>query len=180
MSDERLAEIVSAAAYEGAAAAFDGELHCYRCDDRFSPASTFKVPNALIALDLGVAAGPEHSIEWDGERHEIEAWNRDHTLASALEHSVVWYYQAIAREVGMANYQNYMQRLPFGDGQLGAEVDQFWLDGSLTISPREQIAFWRALDGRQLPISPTAMEQVMTMTELASFERDDLTWKMAT
>ena len=33
-----------------------------RAEQRFSPASTFKIPNSLIALSLGVVANPDELI----------------------------------------------------------------------------------------------------------------------
>ena len=49
------------------------------------PASTFKIPNSLIALETGVVADPDKDVfAWDGVKRPIEAWNRDHTLRSAI------------------------------------------------------------------------------------------------
>ena len=51
----------------------------------FLPASTFKIPHALIALETGVVADVDKEvIRWDGVPREIEEWNRDHTLRSAM------------------------------------------------------------------------------------------------
>ena len=45
------------------------------------PASTFKIPNSLIALETGVVADPDKDVfKWDGVVRSIEAWNKDHTL----------------------------------------------------------------------------------------------------
>jgi beta-lactamase class D len=49
------------------------------------PASTFKIPNSIIALETGVVADPDKDIfKWDGVKRSIEAWNKDHTLRSAI------------------------------------------------------------------------------------------------
>ncbi len=43
----------------------------------FIPASTFKVPHALIALETGVVADADKEvIHWDGQVRSIEAWNK--------------------------------------------------------------------------------------------------------
>ena len=39
-------------------------------------------------------------LPWDGVRRPREEWNRDQDLRSAMKHSVVWYYQELARRVG--------------------------------------------------------------------------------
>ena len=65
------------------------------------PASTFKIPNSLIALETGVVADPDKDVfKWDGVTRSIEAWNKDHTLRSAIAVSAVPVYQEIARRIG--------------------------------------------------------------------------------
>ena len=48
------------------------------CSTPLSPASTFKIPHALVALETGVVTAA--TVErWDGVRHEAQReWNRDH------------------------------------------------------------------------------------------------------
>src|SRR5882672_11274171 len=58
------------------------------CAERLTPASTFKIPHALAALDAGVVSGPDHVFKWDGVPCAYESWRRDHTLASAMRNSV--------------------------------------------------------------------------------------------
>src|SRR5204863_2123777 len=49
------------------------------------PASTFKIPNSLIALEAGVVADPDKDIvKWYGVVRSIEAWSSDHTLRLAI------------------------------------------------------------------------------------------------
>jgi len=71
------------------------------CAERFTPCSTFKIANSLIALHTGVATGPEFFLKWDGVMRPIARWNQDHTLRSAMSNSVVWFYQEIARRIGL-------------------------------------------------------------------------------
>jgi len=42
------------------------------------PASTFKIPNSLIALETGVVEDPDKDVfKWDGVVRSIEGWNKD-------------------------------------------------------------------------------------------------------
>jgi beta-lactamase class D len=116
-----------------------------RLATRFSPASTFKIPNSLIALDLGVVDSAESTFTWDGSDKGREQWNQDQTLRSAYQVSCVWCYQEIARDVGAAAYHRALVRLDYGNREIGDAVDQFWLNGSLAISADEQIRFLRRL-----------------------------------
>ena len=61
-----------------------------RAQDRFIPASTFKVVNALVALQNGNVADEFEVLRWDGVKRVIPVRNRDHSLASGMRFSVVW------------------------------------------------------------------------------------------
>src|SRR5919108_3773525 len=110
-----------------------------RAETRFIPASTFKIPNSLIALDTGVVTDEDHVFPWDKTKREDVSWNRDHTLRTALKYSVVPVYQGIARQVGTQRMQEYVTKLQYGNADISGGIDQFWLDGGLRISPVEQV-----------------------------------------
>lgn len=131
-----------------------------RAHERFIPASTFKVLNSLIALETRAVADTSTVIAWEGIERTIGAWNRDHTLATAFEYSVVWYYQILARRVGERRMQDYVSRAGYGNEDIGGGIDVFWLTGDLRISPVEQVAFLQRLHERQLPFSRRTMESV--------------------
>lgn len=145
------------------------------CKVRTSPCSTFKIPNSLIALETGVASGADFTIPWDGTKRSIEAWNRDQTLRSAYSVSCVWYYQELARRIGMKRYQETMPKLNYGNGDLSGGVDQFWLESSLTISPDEQVDFLRRLHGGKLPFSERAVDVVLDIMTLSKV--DEVTFR---
>ncbi len=106
------------------------------------PASTFKIPNSLIALETGVVEDPDKDIfKWDGVKRDIEAWNRDHTMRSAIAVSAVPVYQEIARRIGQERMQKYVDLLEYGNRNIGGGIDQFWLTGDLRIDPVQQIDF---------------------------------------
>ena len=68
-----------------------------RANQGFLPASTFKIPNSLIALDLGIVKDEHQVFKWDGQIRDIDNWNRDQTLITAMKYSVVPVYQEFAR-----------------------------------------------------------------------------------
>jgi beta-lactamase class D OXA-48 len=133
----------------------------------FLPASTFKIPNSLIALELGVVHDERQRFPYTWPKTDIAAWNRDHTFATALKYSVVPVYQQIARQVGEARYRDWLARLDYGNRDSGGGLDHFWLDGALRISAVEQIAFLSRLATLQLPVSERSQRIVhgMLVTE---------------
>src|SRR6185503_18189573 len=74
-------------------------VNAARCATRFSPCSTFKIPNSLIGLETGVIEDADYMIAWDKIVRDRPEWNKTHTLRTAMENSVVWYYQELARRV---------------------------------------------------------------------------------
>jgi beta-lactamase class D len=120
---------------------------------RASPCSTFKIPSSLIGLETGVIADASFALEWDGVRRPREEWNRDHDLRSAMKHSVVWYYQELARRVGPDRMRQWVSALHYGNEDISGGVDRFWLGSSLRISPDEQVDFLARLHAGQLAAS---------------------------
>lgn len=129
-----------------------------RCSEQLPPCSTFKVPNSLIALETGVIADADTVFRWDGKQHRRKALNRDHALQSAVKHSVLWYFQEVARRVGQQRMDATLAKLDYGNRDTSAGLTTFWLGESLAISADEQVAFLMKLKQRQLPFSDRAQQ----------------------
>lgn len=131
-----------------------------QCLQTYSPCSTFKIVNSLIALQTGVANGAKFELKWDSIRNPKEPWMdeklpfknwmQDHSLESAFKNSVVWYYQEIARRIGTEKMQKYLGTMAYGNNDISSGIDQFWLCGSLQISVKQQVQFLRSLYNEKL------------------------------
>nr|WP_290975074.1 class D beta-lactamase [Herbaspirillum sp.] len=121
-----------------------------RAAQRFVPASTFKVPHSLIALDAGVLRDEFQVIPWDGVKRSVPAWNRDQDLRSAMRYSAVWVFERFAADIGKEREVAYMRKIPYGNASADGP-EPFWVDGQLAISANEQIAFLRRLYRNELP-----------------------------
>lgn len=117
----------------------------------FIPASTFKIPHALIALDVGVAKDEFQVFSWDGTVYEIAGWNSNQTLRTSMSNSTVWLFQNFARQIGESKEHDYLLRMDYGNADATGGVDQFWLSGNLRISAQQQIAFLQRLYRNELP-----------------------------
>ena len=125
------------------------------------PASTYKIPNSLIALETGVVEDPDKDVfKWDGVKRSIEAWNQDHTMRSAIAASAVPVYQEIARRIGQERMQKYVDLFEYGNRNIGGGIDQFWLTGDLRIDPVQQVDFVDRLRRGVLPISKRSQDLV--------------------
>lgn len=120
----------------------------------YVPASTFKVYNALVALETGVVRDVDSTYAWDGVERSVAAWNRDHSLRSGMAVSAVWLYQEVARAVGTERYGAAFAREPFGTGAVDDALTTFWLTGPLAVSADEQVAFFDRLRQGTLAFAP--------------------------
>jgi beta-lactamase class D len=123
------------------------------CSTPLSPASTFKIPNSLIGLETGVIPDQHYVIRWDSLPKRMKSWNRDHDLSSAIANSVVWYYQELARRVGPARMQHWLDTLGYGNRDISGGIDRFWLGSSILISPNQQCEFLLRLRNETIPFS---------------------------
>ena len=123
-----------------------------RAKKRFSPASTFKIPHAVFALDAGVINDEFETIKWDGTERSYPAWNRDQNLRSSMRHSVVWVYQKFEKDIGEEKEAEYLKKIQYGNQDSTGE-NPFWIEGNLKISANEQIAFLKKLYRNKLPFS---------------------------
>lgn len=134
-----------------------------RANQRQTPQSTFKVVNALIGLQVKAVRDEYDVKRWDGVKREFESWNRDHTLGSAMRESAIWYYQALARDIGEERMKTWLHTLSYGNKDISGGIDQFWLQSSLTISPLEQETFLEKLFKEELPFDKPVMKTVKRM-----------------
>ena len=151
-----------------------------RCRERFSPFSTFKIPNSLIGLDSGVIPDAEYVIKWDAQKYPahdqdtppFSTWWQDQTLRTAIRRSVVWYYRELALKVGEKRMKEYVRRLRYGNEDASGPLNNFWLNSSLKISADEQVEFLKRLYGEELPVSKRAMKivkEIITLEETPDY-----------
>ncbi|SHI27405.1 penicillin-binding transpeptidase domain-containing protein [Pollutimonas bauzanensis] len=157
----------------------DGQTGALACHDAararsgFLPASTYKIPNSLIALETGVASGPGFALPWDSRRNPRQdwwpqAWARDQTLATALPNSVVWFYRELARRIGPARMQAYVDKFGYGNRNIGGSIDHFWLTGDLRISALQQAQFLQRFYTEKLAVSHRSTQIVKDAIVLES------------
>ncbi len=131
-----------------------------RAATRYTPASTFKIFNSLVALETGVVRDENEIIKWDGEVRHNKNWNKDMNLKEAYKVSCVPCYQQLARKVGQTRMQYWLDTVGYGNKVTTPHIDDFWLEEGLEISPYEQIAFLVRLYNNALPFSTKTMSTV--------------------
>ncbi len=144
-----------------------------QCDEKISPASTFKIAISLMGFDSGILTGPD-APEWPFNAGYLDwrpEWKQATTPQTWLRYSVVWYSQQITQRLGADRFSAYVHAFGYGNEDVSGDartnngLTHAWLSSSLQISPSEQVGFLsRMLEGK-LPVSDAAVTQTMAIME---------------
>lgn len=139
-----------------------------RAETRFSPCSTFKIPNTLIALEEGILKSIDETVKWDKEKHILDPdmseelrgkWARDMNLKNAFATSCVWFYQEIAKQVPPSLMKRYLKEFKYGNLDNSGPINHFWISSSLKISAKEQVEFLKKLYHRDFDLKESTYDQ---------------------
>ena len=131
-----------------------------RAEERFIPASTFKIPNSLIGLSTGTVESVNEVLPYGGQPQPFKSWQQDMGLRDAIKISNVPVYQELARRIGLERMRENLAAIPYGNAETGDEVDTFWLKGPLQISAVEQSEFLARLAQNKLSFSVDVQQSV--------------------
>ncbi len=157
--------IIDSAKVEGSVLVYDLQKKVYYSND-FEwakkgnlPASTFKIPNSIIALETGIIEDDSTLIKWDGTTRSFKNWNQDLILRDAFHFSCVPCYQDIAKRIGEKRMNEYLSKFDYGNMKVdSSNIDVFWLEGDSKINQFQQIDFLIKFHQSKLPISETTQK----------------------
>lgn len=146
-----------------------------RCAQGRRPNSTFKIVNALIGADLGLLSGPDAIMKWDAKRYPkqdgwFEGWDRDQPLREAMRISSVPLFRKLAVDIGPERMAQYLETLEYGNRDMSAGLDSFWLQGNMRITATQQVDLISGLVREELPVSKQAqaiVKQVLKKEPIA-------------
>lgn len=130
------------------------------CDSGYIPASTFKIPHALMALEEKVVIDTNEIIKWNGHEWPHKAWNQDQTLKTSMKYSCIWVYFGFAEKIGIEKYYDYVNQFDYGNKNLTGPPTRFWLAGQFRISANQQIDFLKRFYNYNLPASEKSIDIV--------------------
>ncbi len=143
------------------------------CETRVTPASTFKIPLAVMAFDAGIiTSAHEPKLPFrQGYADWIAAWRQDTDPLMWMHHSNVWYSQRLTEQLGAEKLADYARSFNYGNADFSGDagrdngLERSWISSSLKISPVEQAGFVAALVERQLPVSLRAIDGAIGLLE---------------
>lgn len=143
------------------------------CDERISPASTFKVAISLMGFDAGIFTAPDEP-EWpfrDGYVDWNPRWKQATTPKGWMRDSVVWFSQRATEQLGSERFAAYVDAFDFGNEDVSGDkgkgngLTNAWLSSSLQISPVEQVAFLMRMNEGKLPVSASAVKHTKELMD---------------
>ena len=127
---------------------------------RYSPDSTYKIYDALFAMDRSLITPQDSKRKWNGTIYPFDAWQRDQDLNTAMRDSVNWYFQELDKEIGIRKIEQYIHTIGYGNNRLVGDVNDYWMESSLKISPVEQIELLKRFHEKELPFSEENLSAV--------------------
>jgi beta-lactamase class D len=139
--------------------------------DRYMPAATFDIMNSLAGLETGIISDTNMVIR-DSLNQPVKGVDPDMTLGKAFRSSYLPYFREVARRIGKAKMQFWLDSVKYGNTLIRAGMDTFWLDNTLAISPDEQMGLLQLLYYGKLPFQSRTQRLVrdlMLMKKTAGY-----------
>lgn len=145
------------------------------CGERFSPASTFKVPLAVMGYDAGILkTARDPAWDWQPGMDGSKRVQKTVDPTIWLFDSVVWYSREVTRRLGMGKFADYVTKFGYGNQDVTGDpgknngLTHSWLSSSLVISSDEQAQFIHRLLSDALPATKEA--HAMTRRIVPAFD----------
>lgn len=140
------------------------------CNVRVSPASTFKIPLAVMGFDSGILVDSLNPA-WESPGSVAKDFGgvRNGTPLTWQSQSLVWYSRELTRTLGRSRLERYVHQFDYGNVDVSrgpGNTEGFtssWIGGSLAISPLEQVRFVDRLLTNKLPASVRAQQATMAI-----------------
>ena len=134
----------------------------------------------MLGLESGVISPESSVISWNGEACPFEAWEGDQDLNSAIKNSVNWYFQSIDSQLGSDSIKSFLHTIQYGNQQTGSDMDLYWTDSSLKISPLEQVELLKKFNENEFHFSPDNISAVKKALQLSSSDAGNFFGKTGT
>lgn len=170
----------------GSAVLYDTNMNQYtiynekESTTRVAPNSTYKIFSALFALENGIITKEDSEIAWDRTLNKYDKWNQDQDLYTAMENSTTWYFQHLDQQLGKKKLQKYYEQMNYGSRDISSDINNYWMDGSLKISPVEQVDLLKKFYYNELSFDQSNIETVKDAILLEDSNNNRLSGKTGT
>lgn len=140
-------------------------LHYYDKDfnsKRLIPGGAFQIFASLVAIESSIAPTEEHIIPWDNNHYSFvdgvlkvadandttgiqKEWSQDLSLTKAFKYNAIPYFQQLVKAVSFDEMQFFIDTVKYGNRKIDSVDNNFWNNGTLLITPDEQLGFMKRL-----------------------------------
>lgn len=118
--------------------------------DTLVPGAIFNLLHAVIALETGIAPTEQYGMALDSTQQGTT------TLVAAMEQNNEAFFSALALKIGEKQMQHALDTVRYGNKAINKQLNAFWENGSLKISPDEMVGFMKRLYHNTLPFNDRA------------------------
>ncbi len=119
-------------------------------DSSYSPASTFNTLNSLIGLQKGIIPNENKVVAQDSIDKASNQIYTGISLDSALKSTSYAYFSSLSRAIGEKDMKYWIDSIKYGNKTI-KNIDSFWMNNSLKITPDEALGFIEKVYFNQLP-----------------------------
>lgn len=123
--------------------------------DRHAPGQTFDIMNALAGLETGVIVDTNMMI-----KDSAGNVSSDLTMAEAFRQSDENFFSVIAQRIGKIKMDFWIDSVQYGNKAILPYDSEFWMNGTLQISPDEQMGLMENLYYGKLPFQSRSVRLV--------------------
>ena len=85
-----------------------------------------------------------------------------------MQNSVNWYFQAIDSQLGINRVQEFLNKIEYGNQTTSSNLDLYWSDFSLKISPLEQVTLLKKFNTNEFHLNFQNVFSVKNAIKIAS------------
>ena len=135
------------------------EFNRKRCEVRYSPYSTFKIPAAIMAFEKGILKSENQVIKWDGIKRGRKEIDQNMTPFTWISESAKWVTEWIMPQLGMDQINTFLNKFEYGNKDFSGGYQEAWVSSSLKISAEEQIHFLSQFWNNKLGLSEQTIDK---------------------
>lgn len=130
---------------------------------RYPPAGTFLIMDAMAGLETGVISDTNMTLKPDTSSAGGSQFSSNLTMAQAFRTTNIPWFQEVSRRIGQAKMEYWIDSVYYGNKVVGTQMDRFWLDNTLQISPDEQMGLLEKLYYSKLAFQPRSQRLVKSL-----------------
>lgn len=173
---EKWAEYFEEMGVEGCFEVFDNNkerVYYYNkdyCSEQFSPGETFAAFLTMTALDVSTALDEQHKFD-SAQYPSLKGI----TLEEAFKNQQTEYFKALSTAITLTETEEYLNKTNYGNRIFDSlNMEDYWINSQLKISPDEQVGFMKRLYHGLLPFT----ERSQRILRSLMLQKEDSLYKL--